>query len=546
MKIEPVAGLNTPEKALIEEFLMIDDKDGVDVRFILNEAQNELDSAIANAKALGMPIRFDVPKARQRGVSSYILARFLVKALTQRNRKVRIITHLNDATQKLLSRVKYYLKHKKGKKITFGYNTKNEITFPKTDSSFAIYTAGSDEAGRSEKITDLLCSEIAFWANPKKQSAGLLQTVPLTGEVYNESTGNGAGTWYHRHCVNSGKQRNRRQQLFFIPFHTASEYQFQIEEEERQEILENPLIKYDEVELRKDYPALTAERLAWRRWKIDEMDMDVEIFRQEYPMTIDECFMKSGHSFFHSIRTVNSVLWKQFDNNSWALTNHPIANYHYVLGADVAAGIKRDASAIEVICYETNEQVFEYNNNQIPPDDFAAIIEKVGRVYNWPLAVVESNNYGILTLDRLSENGIYPTWKIYWDNQENNNITYSGYKTTSKTKHLYIGRLRRMLMRGGIIIFSEPLQGELSVFDADILSAPDGEFDDLVIALSMANIGMEQIVYYIDERKPEDYAQDFVKSPFSFDSVFDSPKYEAQPLASQVSALPYGYDNFNW
>lgn len=526
----------TPEAVAIESMFKIANKEAQDVDFLLNSAQRSLDAHIAEVKRKGWPVRMWVPKARQEGVSAYILARFLVKAVTMRNRNCVVIAHETKATQKLLGRIKYYMKHLKGGEPTTHYNTKNEITFPKTDSSISIYTAGSDEAGRSETITDLHGSEVAFWENPKKLTAALFQTVPLNGEIFLESTGNGAETWYHRGCRDARREEFDAQ-LHFLPWDEFPEYQIPFEPTGDGTL--ELLYEFEEPQLIKAYPNLTPEQILWRRMKIRQMDMDIPLFKQEYPMSLGECFMRGESSFFHKVSHVRSNKWIQYDPNLWLLEGHPKREkrYHYAMGVDVGGGVKQDPSVIQVLSYEEGEQVAEYTNNEIAPDTFAEDIERVGRMYNWPVLVVESNSFGYSTLDNLIKRGKYPQEKIYWDGMGITKELGVGFQTTNKAKNLWFPKLRRQLATGALIFYSDELMSELSSFTGEY-KALEGCRDDRVIALSMANVALSEIPNMLAAEAPQaqKYTDRDSRTPYP---LHDPILTEGQPLAPQHSLLNF-------
>ena len=74
----------TKERLIIENLLMIADKNQQDVPFVLNSAQASLDANLTG--------RDIIPKARQEGISSYYQARALVKCLSERNTSAVIIS----------------------------------------------------------------------------------------------------------------------------------------------------------------------------------------------------------------------------------------------------------------------------------------------------------------------------------------------------------------------------------------------------------------------------------------------------------------------
>src|SRR3546814_13829007 len=57
------------------------------------------------------------------------------------------------------------------------------------------------------------------------------------------------------------------------------------------------------------------------------------------------------------------------------------------------------------------EQVAEYDNNKIAPDDFAFVVKDLAERYNQAFIVPESNNHGVAMLAYLDD--IYPMHLIY-------------------------------------------------------------------------------------------------------------------------------------
>ena len=115
----------TKEKLAMENLLMVADKEGNDVPFILNKQQVRLDN--------GLTGRDVVPKARQLGMSTYVLGRYFIKCLSKRNTRAVIISHDKESTQKMLSRVHYFKNNIRGPKAVIKNASKNELNFPKTN-----------------------------------------------------------------------------------------------------------------------------------------------------------------------------------------------------------------------------------------------------------------------------------------------------------------------------------------------------------------------------------------------------------------------------
>ncbi len=510
-----LANGRTPEAIAIEGLLRISPKEpGPDVNFILNKAQRLFDTNLA--------IRNDIVKARQEGFSSMILARFTILCLGVTNTRAVVISHEREATERLLARVHGYLETFRGPKAKTRYANRNEITFPKTNASIFIGTAGSRKFGRGDTITHLHCSEIAFWENPKDLMAGLLQAVPKTGEVYRESTSNGAGTWWHRQTKRSQAGLGRFR-FHFFPWHTFPEYSEDLTHEESVYVVES---LDDEIE----EPALlwsgklTAGQILWRRLKIyDEFDGDLDLFKQEYPMTPEESFKVSGLSFFNKVHFDSAALWKQRGPGEWIRDGHPREGYHYSMGVDVAAGLRQDKSVIEIICAETDEQVGEFVSDRIDPAAFGHKIARLGKEFNFAFIVIESNNHGLATITAIKEGDLYPAFRMFRDKKFDNNLARLGFRTTERSKYLLLGNFRRAL-KETVVLCSPYLQSELQTFVSDEvgkLRAQEGCHDDAVMACALAVWGLRHVYLEVESDRKIALQANEKNDPFRLDGILD-------------------------
>lgn len=487
----------TKEALAIETLFRIADKDGNDVDFKLNSEQRRVDQYLSG--------RDVIPKGRQMGVSSYFLARYLIRCLSKRNTRAVIISHDVESTQRMLAKVHYYLDNIRGPEAVIKVSSKNALSFPKTNSVFYIGTAGARKFGRGDTITNLHCSEIAFWPDPKTLMTGLLQAVPMTGEVAVESTGQGVGNYYHRMCTRAAEGKGRFR-LHFLNWLDFDEYNLKLTPEEEQKVIDSLDEDLEEPELFHKR-GLTAGQILFRRLKLeDEFDNDLRDFKQEYPITLDECFQSTGHSLFPVVNYVPTDSWVRYDQYLYALEDdYKHRPSVYALGVDVGGGVRRDRSVIEVIDLIKWEQVAEWAGDNLPPDMLAERIKDIAEHWNDAFVTIESNNHGILTVKELTD--IYPNSLIYQDKQDSDNIVHYGYRTTSKTKPLMIGQLRKELnpKKGNFIIHSPLLKNELSTFaeqDGGKLEAEEGCFDDRVMALAVGCVGATRAGYMIEQ---EDY-----------------------------------------
>lgn len=515
----------TPERLIIESMFQIVDKDGRDVPFVLNPYQARLDDTLTG--------RDIIPKARQLGMSAYVLANFTAKCLHKRNTRAVVISHDKESTQRMLARVHYYLNNLRGPSAVIQNASKNELSFPKTNSVFYIGTAGSRKFGRGDTITDLHCSEIAYWEDPKSLVAGLFQAVPRSsGSIFIESTGNGTGNYYHRACMRAYEGVGRFR-IHFFDWLLAEEYRVPLTDDEKAALLADLKVEWEEPDLLKR--GLSLEQIAFRREKLEEFDYDLQRFKAEYPLTLDECFQASGYSIFAVVPYLPLNEWVCLEKpHFWALedTYKHADKSRFAIGVDVGAGVRRDRSVIEVIDIFKWEQVAEYVVDNVAPDVLARKIITLGRHYNDAYVCVETNNHGAVTLLKLREGfgkegdpdylEKYPDNLLYMNNLMGDNLLDYGFKTTQRTKPILIGGLRKDFVEG-LKIHSPTLKDELSTYVEDEnnkMNAQEGCFDDRVIALACAAEAAKASPYIHERRQLEEKKKSYV-DPLSAGAAID-------------------------
>ena len=270
------------EAIAIEKLFFIQDKDtGAKVPFILKPAQRFFDQEEGK--------RILIAKARQLGFSSIIGAKFGIRCLGKFGTHAVVMSHEAGATQRLLDKVHFYLNHMKGPRPTFGRNSRNELYFPKTESSYYIGTAGSKAFGRGDWISDLHCSEYAWWEEPERHATGLFQAVPYSGRIIIESTGNGRNNDFYylwEHADSMGYKR------IFFPWFASLEYTLPLSPGKS---WKPDLPKYNGqlIDLQRKFN-LKDIQMNWYEMKFKELREDLKMIQQEYPSEPEECFQASG------------------------------------------------------------------------------------------------------------------------------------------------------------------------------------------------------------------------------------------------------------
>ena len=472
----------TKEALAIQQFFHIVDKSGRKVPFILNPAQRAYDTSRTT--------RDIILKARQEGFSSFIDAIITLECMSKRNLRCVLIAHDRLSTQVLFDRVKFYVDNlRDNMKVNFGRQSRREIYFKDTNSTFYIGTAGYEEFGRGDTIHRLHCSEVASWPNPAELVSGLFQAVPDDGTIWLESTAKGRGNWFHATCTKAMENRGTFK-LHFFPWFADPSYRRQ------PRIRPSDLLPH-EISLMQEHK-LDLAQMQWRRDKIEEMDnSDVlfgqNLFPQEYPSSPEEAFLSSGMTVFPNI----PIFEKPAVEESRFLTLYelPQPSTQYVIGADVGAGVGSARSVAWILNCETFEQAGEWTSDCVDPGEFGEVLSRLGQRFNNAYLVPELNNPGFATIEYLRHN--YPLAKIIqryqYDRRSSSDYRMEkiGFLTSERTKEIAITNLRRGL-DDGLKIFSDRTRSEMSTFvqkQNSSLSAQPGCYDDRVIAAALAVTG---------------------------------------------------------
>jgi hypothetical protein len=170
----------------------------------------------------------------------------------------------------------------------------------------------------------------------------------------------------------------------------------------------------------------------------------------------------------------------------------PENNHKYVMGVDVSRGDSEDFSCIEIIDFDTKEQVLEYVG-KIPPDVLAEIAYKWGTMYRAFCVIDITGGMGISTARKMQElnyeGGLYvdnidPNKKWKWDPKANEKIPGINFNS----KRVQIIASLEEAVRHDFKIYSNRLYNEMNTF-IFINGRPDhqkGHHDDCIMAISMA------------------------------------------------------------
>jgi hypothetical protein len=301
-------------------------KDGKIKPFIWNREQAYVHSKLEEQKRTTGKVRALVLKARQRGLSTYIGARFYHRTTFNVGQKTFILTHEDAATQSLFSMVSRIhdnmdpiFKH------AATADNANQLDFGEIDSGYRVGTAKTKARGRGDTVQNFHGSEVAFWPNDQEHAAGVMQAIAdLPGtEIILESTANGVGGYFYDQWLLAEAGQSQFLPIF-IPWFWAEDY--------RKPLRQGFQPSDDELEYAETYK-LDPEQVQWMHDK--NVDLGGEpgvlcwLFHQEYPATPQLAFQTSG---MDSLISADAILTARKADVGEQI-HAPV-----ILGVDVARG----------------------------------------------------------------------------------------------------------------------------------------------------------------------------------------------------------------
>ncbi len=502
----------------IENFLYIKTKDQRLVPLELNAAQKTIYKTINDIKQKGKPIRIIILKARQEGVSTLCEALIFEKTARYPNVNSLIVAHEPESTEEIFAMSKrFYDMLPKWLQPMRRYDNKKQMVFENPDekqrskiagrrSRMIIATADKVKIGRGLTLHCFHGSEVAFWKQGKELMISVLQAIPDNPNtmVFLESTANGLsgdGEYFYNLVQDAIAGRNDFV-LIFLPWHLMPEYSLSfVNEEEKARFAETLDIYERGVKTRFN---LTLEQLNWRRWAIkNKCGGDIEKFKQEYPITIEEAFIASSNAVIPKelIEAQRKFLREPVQElDGVLLYEHPKSDHYYSLGADPAEGVGQDDSAFTIIDRMTGREVAHFASNQIPPDMFARKIMKTAEYFNSAIVVLEINNHGLTVLNELNNLGYMSLFRQrYYDKIARDWTRRLGWKTTKTSKPFMVDEFIRALREEEVGLSTAATVGQMFTFvhtdepGRHGMGAETGQRDDRLISAMLAWQGLQDL-----------------------------------------------------
>lgn len=483
----------------IEKLLVIRNKRGKVIPFILNDVQRRVQEKKREAIAKGRPARFLVLKSRRMGITTLEQALNFWTVAMHPNRQVLTLAHRSESTEKIFRISNFFYE-----KITPQWRpqrltkqNKRDINLPLMNSLFYIDTAGSRGIARGDTLQRVHWSEVAWTKGGVQDQANILDGLTEAcseGEIVLETTANGVGDLFHSLWLEATMGESEWTPIF-VPWWEDRSYRVPLSDEERREIAASYT---DEEKALVKVHNLIPEQIAWRRKK----KKGVRLFAQEYPEDATTCFLVSGTRFFDALiieaiikRTPGPTEGKDSEIRVW---KKPVPGRKYVIGADCSEGVAGgDYSFAGVVDAETMEQVAAIRGLW-KPADFAARIDRLARQYNMARVVVERNNHGHSVINTLSNVLHYPNMYKHreYDQKAGTYNFKLGFPTDAKTRPILLDDLRDAVEAGHMLVHDLIFCAECTTFHANEngkYEARKGCHDDTIFGWGMALQGRKRL-----------------------------------------------------
>ena len=449
-----------PLYVLIESLLKIQTKDGGKVvPFILNDAQVDTYIEMCKQRLNGEPIRIDILKSRQLGMSTFISAVFFIKTLFTPNFKTCVIADTKEHASNIFAKYNFFYYHlddnnpnrerikeleKEGNKgairdLTYKPAIKwarGQTYLETTYNSILEVLVAGESAGRSSTYQMVHFSEVAFFDSLGSTITALLSTVSIknvNSMIFFETTANGYNEY--KEIWDEDFANKTAFKAVFFPWFTDNSATMVANSKEIEEM--PTWLKEKQKEFN-----LTDNQMAWYLAQFKLMRNKKSECLQEFPFCATDCFISTGNFVFNNelVRLrkqeiINAPRPKQGNfiyetRYSVDGRNIEIVNSDFILCRDGAIKIYKepekdvpyilicdpnnsglDDTAMQVIDNRNSEQVAVFKSNSYSLSDVSFFLYLLAVKYNYAFVSVEMNTNPPI-IENLLKLG-YPLRQIY-------------------------------------------------------------------------------------------------------------------------------------
>lgn len=521
-----------------------DEKEGFKSLYPLFDSQEILYEEYRRLEKEHGKVRALILKARQMGSTTYNLAEFFHKTVFSEHIQSLIVGPDDDTSRYFMGMYESALDFMPWwmRPRTKTKNTGQHINFDEKDESLRATRPGlkswvyadnakkSSGVGRGKTFNRAFMSELAFWDNGSQLSKSLFPTFNTPDGFYiMESTANGRNDYWHNlwRRAEAGKidwhpifiPFYRREVTYSMPIKPGVNFELSEEETDLRERT-----------LKRDSYLIKDEVINWMRNRKEEFIATDpagtdQLFYQEYPLEAEDAFQNQDVSAFSrkainrlqkrttnpiwigeisigedatkpwvlsgkAVKPNDSIQYPEDKGTRFSIFEYPKTGARYCVGVDVGLGNPGgDYSCIQVVKDGAHmDQQVACWHGYIHPAALARIIYAIGMFYNYALAAVEVNSFGVQTNYELMANLEYDN--IYrfkhLDKAERQMTNFIGFLSTSKSTDGLLAKMSEYLIDDCFDIPCKFTVDELVDYTEESGAKGEGSHDDMVDALMIA------------------------------------------------------------
>jgi hypothetical protein len=450
-----------------------------------------------------------VTKPRQAGITTTTAACMAIKVSFYGDAsipdKILILANRQEIAQEFLKKIKEFLEQiprwvwgieyvEDPKKSIFLTDSKKHIILPTKCEVKALAT--SKDALRGFTPTTLVMDEAAYIENGSDVYGAALPSLGTGGKSILISTPNGYDDLYYKIYDGAVNKRNKYN-VVEMRWYQDLRYNKGLRWLKGEEVVIEEMYNLE------SYNKMVSEGYKptsqWYEDMCAEYNGDTRKIAQE----LDVSFLGSGGNviddeYVEAQNKENVMLpirTEGHDNGVW-IWKDPELNHQYIMGSDVSRGDSEDFSSIEIIDFETKEQVLEYQG-KIPPDVLAELVQHYGDLYKAYTVVDITGGMGVTTVLKLEE---MEYKRLHYDDAKSKIL--SARKDISKYKKYdnkipgfnvganrlpMVAEFERSVRQNDLIVRSSRLISEMKtfVYKNGRPDHMDGYHDDLLMAVAM-------------------------------------------------------------
>lgn len=346
---------------------------------------------------------------------------------------------------------------------------------PEDESVNSFIRAGTSWVSGTYKFQHL--SEFALMEKKEKQRADevLLGTlsVPLDGSIVIESTARWNYGKFYEMFMKAWEMQQKWMKIWKTEY-KAHFYNF-LQDPEIQKITKDDcrpiqtMVNSEFFRTRMEQYKMNEQQVNWWYSKFVQLNYDLNLLLQDYPLTVDDAFRGASDSYFNvdrvDLQPTRTPIAVQGGWKFFAVYNK---NHKYCMWVDPSGGKWWDNAAAIVIDVTVWEICAEYCNKFTPPAQLADEICDIGRKYWYCLIWVEVNNHWHAVIERMKSKNypnIYSRFqKNTYDDKETKELWFL---TTSSTKPMVLSNLSLAINEFSLLLVSDTIKTEIKRYPRD-------------------------------------------------------------------------------